>query len=276
VILPDVHSSGQHVKANAPRSAWRRQGLALTEDHNRPGRTLTRASRAHSARSERSGEPCTARRRARMLPDVMAVCVNLKPDIETCIKPMPVLRWIRRRRTTARAPHRTSTPRGVNDPTDDGPGPHRPRDTGVVHAPLSAHRLGAHALGRHTAPSDLHDLDAHNLLSRSIFGPPCWRRVRAPWRRQRAWRFECWGTSSLPALVPPLTGFLAQPGKETAASSSARVSATAEHVAVLRVQWTGEAGCGRRVLQATPTKWARCKYCLWTTMNSTAARPPSN
>jgi hypothetical protein len=35
--------------------------------------TPTRASRAHSARSERSGEPCTAPRRARMLPDVMAV-----------------------------------------------------------------------------------------------------------------------------------------------------------------------------------------------------------
>jgi hypothetical protein len=33
---------------------------------------------------------------------------------------------------------------------------------------------------------------AHYLLSRSVFGPPRWRKVRADRRRQRAWRFE-WG-----------------------------------------------------------------------------------
>jgi len=39
-----------------------------------------------------------------MLPDVMAVCVNPDHDIETCLKPMPVFRWIRGTTTTARAP----------------------------------------------------------------------------------------------------------------------------------------------------------------------------
>ena len=48
-------------------------------------------------------------------------------------------RQIRRTREAARAPHRTSTLRGVNDPHRQGPGAARPRDTGVVHAPLSVH-----------------------------------------------------------------------------------------------------------------------------------------
>jgi hypothetical protein len=134
------------------------------------------------------------------------------------------LRWIRRKRTTACAPHRTSTPRGVNDPHREGPRA----------APASRYRgrsrpafcppPGRAPGGRHTAPSDLDDQDADNLLSLSVFGPPRWREVRAHWRRQRAWRFECSGTSSVPALVPRLAGFPSQPGEEAAALSPARDS----------------------------------------------------
>ena len=49
-FLLDGQSSGHHVNANAPRSAWRRQGLALTEDNSRPGPDSdTREPRAEHA-----------------------------------------------------------------------------------------------------------------------------------------------------------------------------------------------------------------------------------
>ena len=121
-------------------------------------------------------------------------CIRASSDIDTAGRERPPQRW---------------------------PGAARPRDTGVVHAPLSIRHPGAVAGGRHTAPSALDDLDADNLLSLSVFGPQRWREVRAHWRCQCAWRFECWGTSSLPALVPRLGGVPSQPGKETAASSPA-------------------------------------------------------
>jgi hypothetical protein len=70
--LPDDSSSGHHVNANAPRSAWRRQGLALSEDDIRQDALGQARAARTSARSERSGEPCTATRRARMLQDAMA------------------------------------------------------------------------------------------------------------------------------------------------------------------------------------------------------------
>lgn len=186
--------------------------MTIIQDANR-----TRASRAHGARSERSGEPCTVPRRAHapgrdgrraVRPDDM-----LRGRIQTCR-----FRQIRRTKAAARAPHRTSTLRGVNDPHRPWPGPHGPRGTGVVHAPRSIRHQGALTGGRQTAPSARDDLEAHNLLSRIGFRPRCRREVRAHDGRQRAWRFECWGTSSIPALVPRLAGFPSQPGTETAAS----------------------------------------------------------
>ena len=138
---------------------------------NRPGRTLTRASRAHSARSERSAEPCTATRRVRMLPDVMAVrpsalmtscqtetapagsgksagrgrLLRASSDIDTAGRERPpqTMAW-------GRTGHAT-------------PGSFTPRFPSAI-------RARSHG-GRHTAPSACDDLDAHNLLSRSVFWP---------------------------------------------------------------------------------------------------------
>jgi hypothetical protein len=175
-----------------------------------------------------------------MLPDVMAVCVHPGHDIETCSNRCRFLRWIRRTRTTACAPRRTSTPRGVNDPHRRWPGAARATQHRGRSRPLSDHRLGAHALGRHTAPSDLDDLDAENLLSLSVFGPLRWRELRAHWRRQRAWRFECWGQVHFGHLSPAWRDSHRNQGKRLRLHRTLATASTAEHV-------TGVAGAiGRK------------------------------
>lgn len=111
-------------------------------------------------------------------------------------------RRIRRTKEAARASPDIDTARRERPPRTRARGPHGPRRTGVVHAPLSVHRLGAHIGGRHTAPSDRDDDGACNLHCRLTLA------ARTSPSRHRAARmasslvFATMGTSSLPALVP--------------------------------------------------------------------------
>lgn len=108
----------------------------------------------------------------------------------------------RRRTHVIRAPHRTPTRRGVNDPLGQRPGPHRPRGTGVVHAPLSVHHPGAQSGGRHKAPSGLDEVSALNLLLRRGLAAAPLGDARPGTGSGHASRLKGQGTSSLAALVP--------------------------------------------------------------------------
>ena len=98
--------------------------------------------------------------------------------------------------------HQTQTPRGVNDPHEQGPGPLWPPDTGVVHALLSVHRLGALTAGRRMAPSDRAGQPSSNPLCpralTMVLGAMACRELA----RLRLARALTTGTGSLPALVP--------------------------------------------------------------------------
>jgi hypothetical protein len=110
----------------------------------------------------------------------------------------------RRRTHVIRAPHRTPTRRGVNDPLGQRPGPHRPRGAGVVHAPLSVHHPGAPSGGRHKAPSGFDEVSAHNVLLRRGLAAAPLGDARPGSGSGHASRLKGRGTSSLAALVPLL------------------------------------------------------------------------
>src|SRR5690606_21607576 len=85
------------------------------------------------------------------------------------------------------------------------------------------------------------------------------------------------GTSSLLALVPLSNGSPAVTREgDGGLIARSRPASGAEHVSDIAAVIKEERGWRRRVCQATPTRCARCKYCLWMTMNSTSARPISN
>jgi hypothetical protein len=133
------------------------------------------------------------------------------------------LRWIRRTRTTACAPHRTLTPRGVNDPQRRWPGAapatrHRGRSRPALGPPTGRARLR----GRHTAPSELDD-STRTTCCRTVSSPHDAGETFSQTRVANAR-----GCSSIGGQVrfwhlSPLQRELrAQPGKKPAASLRAR------------------------------------------------------
>jgi hypothetical protein len=232
--LSGRQASGHHLIAKVTRSdsGAVKVSRSLTATALQDGHRHARAAR--SARSERSEEPCTTPRRARKLPDVMAVCVNPGHDIENVLERCRFLRWIRRmpdEEDCMRASSDIDTAGRERPPQRGASGPHRPRDTGVVHVPVSVRHPGALTGGRHTAPSAPDDIDARNLMPRGILPPGRSRRASVRVRCQRAERPKRWGTSSLPALVPPpLRAYRRNQRRRQRLHRPLRTAPTAEHV----------------------------------------------
>ncbi len=121
-------------------------------------------------------------------------------------------------------------------------GPHRPRGTGVVHAPPSVHQSGALPGGRHKAPSDLDDLDGHNLPSQSVLAAAPSINGGGLAMNARASGSQLRGTRSFPALVPALgRTFSGSPGKEIAVSPASRAVREPGSAAAIGGDRAGEA-----------------------------------
>jgi hypothetical protein len=170
--------------------------MTIIQDANR-----TRASRAHSAPSEHSAEPCTATPRARILPDVMAVrpfarmtCCETETGPDSAGKSAGRVRLLARligHRHRGRERPPAPMTRGRTDHATPGSFTPRSRPTHWTRTPSDGIRRRPISTTRRAQP----------VVAQCLF-PQRGREVLADGRRRSAWLFEWWGTSSFPALVP--------------------------------------------------------------------------
>ncbi len=130
--------------------------------------SATRASRARRARSERSGEPCTAPRRAITIPDVMAVGSARHSVRRSPFRSSSFVRQILRTIELDKCASLDADRRGVSDPSGQRAGRQLQAGTGVAHAPLFLPPSGRALVGRHKAPSDCDVTGRRNFQHLSV------------------------------------------------------------------------------------------------------------